>query len=929
MAKQEQKPAGSLARFNFGAMGLALLGIAICVGLLFLQVTQGANSAHNDGAAKQQAQAIAALLDSRYRDMQAVLAQHTASQEVIVALSARESARESGRESAENLDARNALAERIKNAIPFAARVDLVPRGGAKVDLSADVPINFAALDLLRRAESGEFVGPEASAKPSKFIYTAAPVTSSNGLAGVLFVAYSANYLQAPLAGFDASLGLAQIEQSIDNANASVVLEYGDATNALVGVKHPLQAPTWTLIFKSANSGTVTSIIDLLLPIAAALVLTLGGIWYMFNKLATAVKSDAGALADFGKKLFKGQAPSANHFQIDHFQKAARALEAAKEEAPGIPATPRATRPVGKRKPDEPADTQEAEPALTSGDDADSLVDNLDTQEVAVTEEKAAAAAAASAAALLVADATSAEEEESPISEDDFLDIGSEDDDFDITDSANSTGSVLQTDLPTVQEEVQEETEEPPQPTGPATHADIEIDAGIFRAYDIRGIVDTNLTAEVVYWIGRAFAAEARSEGQTKAVVGRDGRLSSPALSQQLVRGLLDSGMDVVDIGQVATPMLYFATHKLNTGTGIMITGSHNPAEYNGLKMMIGGVTLAEERITALHTRLVNSELEAAESPGDSSALVIDTDYMDRILDDVALAKPQKIVVDCGNGVAGGIAPLVLQELGCEVIPLYCEVDGNFPNHHPDPADPKNLKDLVTVVKAEKADLGIAFDGDGDRIGVVTDQGEIIWPDKLMMLFARDIVGRNPGADVIYDVKCSRHLNNLIAEYGGRPIMWKTGHSHIKAKLKETGALLAGEFSGHIAFGERWYGFDDAIYTAARLLEIIGGGSDSITEVFEEFPTTQATPEIQIQTTEADKFKIIEKLAATADFGDGTVTSIDGVRVDYPTGWGLVRASNTSPKLTPRFEADTAEALNEVQNRFREQLAKVHESLKF
>jgi len=330
VAKQEQKPAGSLARFNFGAMGLALLGIALCMGLLFLQVTQGANSTHNEDSAKQQAQAMAALLDSRYEDMRAALAQHTGSAEVAAAFSQEESA--------ENLDVRSALAERIKNTIPFAARVDLVPRGGAKVDLSADVPINFAALDLLRRAELGEFVGPEAGAKPSKFIYTAAPVTTSNGLAGVLFVAYSANYLQAPLAGFDPRLGLAQIEQSIDSANASVVIEYGDATDALVGVEHPLKAPSWTLKFKSANTGKVTSIMDLLLPIAAALVLTLGGIWYMFNKLAAAVKSDAGGLADFGKKLFKGQAPSADHFQINHFQQAARTLAAAKEDAPAPPA---------------------------------------------------------------------------------------------------------------------------------------------------------------------------------------------------------------------------------------------------------------------------------------------------------------------------------------------------------------------------------------------------------------------------------------------------------------------------------------------------------------------------------------------------------------------------------------------------------------
>ncbi len=909
VAKQEQKSARSLARFNFGAMGLALLGIALCTGLLFLQVTHGANSAHNDSAANQQAQAMAVLLDTRYEDMRAVLALHAGSAEVVAALSAG------------NPETRDALAEQIKGMIPFAARVGLIPPGGAKVDLSADVPINFAALDLLRRAESDEFVGPEASAKPGNFIYTAASVPSNSGLAGVLFVAYSNSYLQAPLADFDGSLGLAQIEQSIDNSGTSVVLEYGSPSDAILGVRMPLKAPNWTLVFKSTNKGRVTGIMDLLLPIAAGLLLTLGGIWYMFNKLAAAVKSDTGALADFGKKLFKGQSPSADHFEIDHFQQAARSLDEAKEATPGLPAPRRATRSGGRRSSDEPVSPPEAEPAL---DKANVEGEAADSKESALTEEHAAAAAAASAAALLVADATTAEEEESPISEEDFLDIGGADDDFDLSSPENSTGSFLQTDMPVVQE-----AEEQPQPSGPATHADIEIDPAIFRAYDIRGIVDTNLTSEVVYWIGRAFAAQARSEGQTKAVVGRDGRLSSPVLSQQLIRGLLDSGMDVIDIGQVATPMLYFATHTLNTGTGIMITGSHNPAEYNGLKMMIGGATLAEEQITALHKRLVNSELEAAESTGESTALVIDNDYIERILDDVAVARSLKIVVDCGNGVAGGIAPLVLQELGCDVIPLYCEVDGNFPNHHPDPADPKNLKDLITVVQAEKADLGIAFDGDGDRIGVVTDKGEIIWPDKLMMLFARDIVGRNPGADIIYDVKCSRHLNNLISEYGGRPIMWKTGHSHIKAKLKETGALLAGEFSGHVAFGERWYGFDDAIYTAARLLEIIGGSSDSITDVFEEFPSTQATPEIQITTTEGDKFKIIKKLAATADFGDGTVTSIDGVRVDYPSGWGLVRASNTSPKLTLRFEADTAEALDEVQDRFRAQLAKVHKSLKF
>jgi len=899
VANQKQKQAGSMARFSLGAMLLALLGIVLCAGLLFLQVTQGANTAHNESAANQQAQAIAALLDTRYEDMRAALAQHTTTAAVAAAFAN------------ENPEILSRVADQIRSTIPFAARVDLIREGSAKVDLSASVPINFAALDLIRRAESNDFVGPEASAKPSDFIYTAAPVTSGGRLVGVLFVAYSANYLLTPLSRFDAGLGFATVEQAVDNTSSSVVLEYGNPSDALVGIRQDLKAPSWSLMFKSSRAGRVTSLMDLLLPLAAALVLTLGGIWYVFSKLTAAVKNDSGALADFGKKLFRGHATSTDQFQLSHFQQIAQTLAKVKEDSPGQPAPRAAPRSTNDKTTVEPTAKKVTKKTAATQDNS---------------EEKAAAVAAASAAALLVAESEDSEVDDSPLSDDDFLDIDDAEDDFDLSAPENSTGSFLQTDLLEVEETLLEEDQDA---SAPGTLADIEIDADIFRAYDIRGIVERNLSAEVVYWVGRAFASQARSEGQTKTVVGRDGRLSSPALSQELIRGLVDSGMDVVDIGQVATPMLYFATHKLNTGTGIMITGSHNPPDYNGLKMMIGGVTLAEERITQLHQRLVNSEVDTDSSPGEQSGLVIDTDYMDRILDDVAIAQPLKIVVDCGNGVAGGIAPLILQELGCDVIPLYCEIDGTFPNHHPDPADPKNLQDLITVVKAEKADAGIAFDGDGDRIGVVTDQGKIIWPDKLMMLFARDIVGRNPGADVIYDVKCSRHLNNLISEYGGRPIMWKTGHSHIKAKLKETGALLAGEFSGHVAFGERWYGFDDAIYTAARLLEIIGGDTDSITETFEAFPDTQSTPEIQIATSETAKFEIIDKLVATADFGDGTVTSIDGVRVDYANGWGLVRASNTSPKLTLRFEADTVQALEEVQNRFRAELTKVNAKLTF
>jgi len=448
----------------------------------------------------------------------------------------------------------------------------------------------------------------------------------------------------------------------------------------------------------------------------------------------------------------------------------------------------------------------------------------------------------------------------------------------------------------------------------------------IFRAYDIRGITTTNLTDDVVYWIGRAYAAEARERKQTRIAVGRDGRHSSEALSNALTRGLTEGGVDVLDVGMVPTPLLYFATYALDTGSGIMITGSHNPPEYNGLKMVMAGVTLADERIQALKLRIKENRL--SEGSGDIETMDLNDHYIKRVLEDVAMAQPIKVVIDCGNGVAGLIAPRLIEEMGCEVVTLYCEVDGDFPNHHPDPAEAKNLEDLITVVKAENAELGLAFDGDGDRLGVVTGKGEIIWPDKLLMLFAQDIVGRNPGADIIYDVKCSRHLNTLISELGGRPIMWKTGHSHMKAKLQETGALLAGEFSGHIFFKERWYGFDDALYSAARLLEIIGSENKTPDELFAQFPVTYATPEIKIATTEEEKFRIMEKLAE-CDFGDGTLTTIDGLRVDYKDGWGLVRPSNTSPVLSLRFEAEGQSALDRIQDLFQAQLATVDPALKF
>lgn len=448
----------------------------------------------------------------------------------------------------------------------------------------------------------------------------------------------------------------------------------------------------------------------------------------------------------------------------------------------------------------------------------------------------------------------------------------------------------------------------------------VDVRPEIFRAYDIRGIVGDNLTEDVVEVIGRAIGSEATDRGVTSLCIGYDGRHSSPGLADALARGVLSTGCSVIEVGAVPTPVLYFAAHHLETGSGVMVTGSHNPANYNGLKIMLGGETLSGDAIQKLYDRIQNTDFSAGQ--GELSREDVRRAYLDRIVGDIAVAAPLKVVVDAGNGIAGELGPMLLEELGCEVTPLHCDVDGDFPNHHPDPGKPENLQDLIAKVQETGADIGLAFDGDGDRLGVVTNSGKIIWPDRLLMLFARDVVSRNPGADVLYDVKCSRRLAGVISEAGGRPIMWKSGHSLMKAKMQETGALLAGELSGHIFFAERWYGFDDGLYTAARLLEILGIEDRHSDEVFEDFPEDISTPELNVQVTESDKFAIIERLEQQADFGDGNVSTIDGLRVDYTDGWGLCRASNTTPVLVLRFEAENEDALERIKSVFREQLQK-------
>jgi phosphomannomutase/phosphoglucomutase len=447
------------------------------------------------------------------------------------------------------------------------------------------------------------------------------------------------------------------------------------------------------------------------------------------------------------------------------------------------------------------------------------------------------------------------------------------------------------------------------------------VSPAIFRAYDIRGVVGETLTAEVVYEIGRAIGSEAHARGEQRVIIARDGRLSSPELGQALARGLQETGRTVVDIGLAPTPLLYFATHVLNSKSGVMLTGSHNPANYNGLKIVIGGETLAETDIQQLRLRIENHDFVKGAGKIETRDLI--PDYIERIVEDTQIGRPMKIVMDCGNGVAGKVAPALMKSLDCEVVELYCDVDGNFPNHHPDPSKLENLQDLIKTVLSEKADLGVAFDGDGDRLGVVDSSGKIIWPDRQMMLFAADVLSRQPGADIIYDVKCTRHLAGQIVKNGGRPLMWKTGHSLIKAKIRETGAMLAGEMSGHIFFKERWYGFDDGIYACARLIEILSGDPRSTAEVFAELPDSLNTPELNVSLAEGENFTFIEQLRALAQFPEARITDIDGLRVDFVDGWGLVRASNTTPSLVIRFEADNEQALARIQGQFRELMLQV------
>lgn len=455
----------------------------------------------------------------------------------------------------------------------------------------------------------------------------------------------------------------------------------------------------------------------------------------------------------------------------------------------------------------------------------------------------------------------------------------------------------------------------------------VNVDPSIFRSYDIRGIVGETLTPAVVKLIGQAIGSMVIDAGAKEIVIARDGRLSGPELSKALSDGLMLAGCDVIDIGLTPTPILYFAAQQFEDHSGVMLTGSHNPANYNGLKTVIKGKHLSEEMIQAILQRIIKQEL-VSNPVGTYRQEDVTQVYLNTILENVQLKRPLKIVIDAGNGITGISAPTLFERLGCDVIPLFCEVDGHFPHHHPDPSQPENLKHLQAAVIEHQADAGLAFDGDGDRLGVVTSKGNVIWPDRLLMLFARSVLSKNPQANIIYDVKCTNNLGSLIEAHNGIPLMWKTGHSHIKAKLLETNALIAGEMSGHFFFNDRWFGFDDGLYAGARLVEILSETAEDSDSIFAAIPNSINTPELKVSVPDSEKFKVMEELIAKANFTDAKdMTTIDGLRVNFAEGWGLVRPSNTTPFLVLRFEAINESMLESIKDTFRDWIFSVRPDL--
>lgn len=731
-------------------------------------------------------------------------------------------------------DAIQSEQERLKQLIPDALLVRLLPLGFSEPDTTQTPNMGYASLLMLRRAESRDGVLPsevhQFGTKHQHIAIAAGVRGSAEGtVLGVIHVAFPAIGLQQLLDAVDDYAGRVELQQIVPDAAPFVVASKGAEVSA---GRNPdrvftVQGAIWQLALWGA-AGTGLTIADMSLMFAPGILLFLLSAAMLFalaQQLGKALKKDQHTILTLFEALTSGRPPKCP-----------------------------------------PAALVDLQPTL---DVLEHQIKEYRTHQAEKFKAKPSA----------------------------LESVG--------------TGIMVDEEQPeTVSRMIPMSLGEP-----------VDISPSIFRAYDIRGVVGETLTEEVVALLAQGIGSEMFERGYQAVLVARDARTSSDSLQSALIQGLKASGRDVIDIGMVPTPLLNYAVHELNIECGVMITGSHNPPQYNGLKLVIGGESPTTDGIQTLRRRIDARQLLQGEGSFDSQEIV--TDYIERIVADVRLGQPLKIVVDCGNAAASVVAPELYRQLGCEVVELYCTVDGRFPNHHPDPGDPRNMQALRKAVVEHQAALGLAFDGDGDRLGVVDSSGKLIWPDRLLMYLAIDVLTREPGGDIIYDVKCSRHLANVILSNGGRPLMWKTGHSNLKSKMKETNALLAGEFSGHIMFSERWYGFDDGIYTGARLLEILSLDYRTSAEIFAELPEGLSTPEYTLPLDEGRAQEIMQAIDQQPDMPGARLVKIDGLRAEFEQGWGLIRASNTTPALLFRFEADSEDGLAQVQSVFRDLLAKV------
>lgn len=763
--------------------------------------------------------------------------------------------------------ARQQSQQQLMELFPAATTIHIYKRGKARKDASSVPPISFAQLDMVAKAEKKNNATPEIHQHDKQsYLTIVKAVKEGDKTLGSLLVSFDLKSVRTHMPVLAPEQGYVEIIQTFSNTPQVIYSSGNQQHKSSAGYEASGDIPHWSARFYPAASSNViassSTMVWILVAISVVLVLVFSATSYVL--LNRSLQHNAMAMAAyFQAQMQHGKSDKA--FTLGIFASLAQTL--------------------GR------------------------LFEDYETKQARLLEK-----AKASGGTEKPADEPMPDYDPS-YRNDDVLDMDMDlnGDDGDLLSAAAEID-----DNPLQLEDVQMAEPE-------MASMDIKVSPGIFRAYDIRGIVGENIDKDVAYALGAAIASEAKESGQEAVLVGRDGRHSSQELAEALADGIQSTGCDAIDVGMVPTPVLYYATKTQRTQSGVMVTGSHNPPEYNGFKIVINDETLAQERIQGLRKRLDAGKL--IKGQGRYEAIDVVPEYLERICSDVVLAKPMRIVVDTGNGVAGPVTIQLLEALGCMVTPLFTDVDGDFPNHHPDPSDPANLQDLIRTVQVEGAELGLALDGDGDRLGIVTQSGKIIWPDRMLMLYARDLLARNPGADILYDVKCSRDVAELVSNLGGRAIMCATGHSLMKAKMKETGAVVGGELSGHIFFNDRWYGFDDALYGAARLLEILSMEPFEAEQVFEEFPEKVSTPELHIKVSDANKFKIMEKLESQGNFEGGNLVKVDGVRVDFPNSWGLVRASNTTPVLVARFEGDTEEALESVKTVFRDQLLAVEPSL--